>query len=203
MSVETPSRAGEEVTRLLREWQAGDDSALTRVLPLLYGDLRRLAQALMAGERPDHTLQATALVHEAFLSLARGRRPALDSRKHFVNTLARMMRRALIDHARARASAKRSGGTRVLMEAVPNEAVEESSPEAFLADAIAFDRAFEALAAMDERKARAVELRVFAGQSLRQTAELLDVSTATVIVDLRIARAWLARAMAEGVGGHG
>jgi RNA polymerase sigma factor (TIGR02999 family) len=174
------------VTALLRAWGDGDDAALEQLTPLVEAELRRLARAYMARERRDHTLQATALVNEAFLRLTEARRVRWQDRAHFLGISARLMRRVLVDHARARGYRKRGGGAeRVTL-------VEElvASPELAL-DVIALDRALDALAAVDVRKSRVVELRYFGGLSLEETAEVLHVSPDTVKRDWRLAKLWL------------
>lgn len=191
---------GEDVTSLLRRWRRGEGDALGQLLPLVYDDLRRLAQHLMAGERGDHTLQATALVHEAFLELSRRRWPDWQGRRHFLNAMARLMRRLLVDYARARACAKRGGsGPRVPLEAAVEVADPEVREERVLADLLALDVALDRLAAVDARKARTLELRLFVGLSLEETAEHLGVSAATVNLDTRLGKAWLARELGAGV----
>jgi len=189
---------GEEVTGLLAAWRAGDASALSRLMPVVYGELRRLAAHVLAGERPSHTLQATALVHEAYLRLAAGSPPRLGDRAHFFAVAAQVMRRLLVDHARSRAAAKRGGGVALVpltagLSAVVPGVTEGGAPE----DLLALDAALTGLAALDGRKARAVELRYFAGSTIEETAEALEVSTATVILDLRLARAWLFHRLRE------
>jgi RNA polymerase sigma factor (TIGR02999 family) len=174
------------VTALLRAWGDGDDAALEQLTPLVEAELRRLARAYMARERRDHTLQATALVNEAFLRLTEARRVRWQDRAHFLGISARLMRRVLVDHARARGYRKRGGGAeRVTL-------VEElvASPGLAL-DVIALDRALDALAAVDVRKSRVVELRYFGGLSLEETAEVLHVSPDTVKRDWRLAKLWL------------
>ena len=174
-----------EVSRLLVAWRQGDPHALERLLPLVYDELRRLARSQMRGERPDHTLQTTALVHEAYLRLC-GADVAWEGRVHFLAVAATVMRRVLVDHARARGRAKRGGG-------VTPVALDESlagSPDR--PDAIvALDEAIERLSALDERKARAVELHFFGGLTYDETAAALGVSPATVDRELRLAKAWL------------
>jgi RNA polymerase sigma-70 factor, ECF subfamily len=183
----------EDVTSLLLAWREGDAKALERLMPLVYGELRRLAARSMAGERNDHTLQPTALVHEAFLRLAGGRPPHWQDRLHFFAVAAQLMRRLLVDHARGRRRTKRGSGARLL----PLEAAlgvggpDGGSP----ADLLALDEALTDLAAFDPRKARVVELRFFGGLTIEETAEFLGVSTATVILEARLARAWLFQRM--------
>src|SRR5262245_47246191 len=185
-----------ELTSLLLAWRQGDRGALERLMPLVYGELRRLAARAMAGERRDHTLQPTALVHEAFLRLSGDGAPHWESRDHFFAVSALVMRRLLVDHARARSTAKRgAGGTGAPLGAdVP--AAEPAAP-----DLVALDEALAELAAHDRRKARVVELRFFGGLTIPETARLLGISTATVILDTRLARAWLFRRLGWGESG--
>lgn len=200
--MESPSRSSErprEVTRLLGAWRAGERGAEERLLPLVYDDLRRLAARLMGRERADHTLQPTALVHEAYLRLAEGRQPRWRDRLHFFSVAARTMRRTLVDHARARCAAKRgAGAVRVRLDALRrgHGPVEGPAPApAAVEDLLALDQALERLAAADPRKARITELRYFAGLTVDETAELLEVSPSTVAVESRLARAWLVAAV--------
>ena len=191
----TTMAIAEDVTSLLQAWREGDPEALERLMPLVYGELRRLASRSMAGERSDHTLEPTALVHEAFLRLVGGGPPRWQDRIHFFAVAAQLMRRLLVDHARGRRRAKRGSGARLLpLEA----ALHVSGPEPeSRADLLALDEALTALAAFDSRKARVVELRFFGGLTIEETAEVLGISTATVILEARLARAWLFRRMGE------
>jgi RNA polymerase sigma factor (TIGR02999 family) len=184
--VATPSPGA--VTELLRAWSDGDEGALERLLPLVEAELRRLARGYMGRERPDHTLQVTALVNEAFLRLTDARRLRWQDRAHFLGISARLMRRVLVDHARARGYRKRGGGAQrvTLTEGLV------VSPEPAL-DLVALDRALETLAAADGRKSRVIELRFFGGLSVEETAEVLNVSADTVKRDWRLARLWLLR----------
>ncbi|MCH9646615.1 MAG: sigma-70 family RNA polymerase sigma factor [Deltaproteobacteria bacterium] len=161
---------------------------------LAYDELRRLAQRYLGGERQDHTLQATALVHEAFLRLATRRGGNWQGKAHFFNTAAREMRRVLIDHARRRGTSRRGNEWR---KEPLSENLSVGAGKA--ADLIALDRVLESLASVDERKARVVELRYFAGLTLDETAELLEVSRATVVREWRLARAWLRRELHRGL----
>lgn len=179
--------AGGEVTRLLRQWRDGDALAADRLAPLVYGELRRIAGGLMAGERPGHTLQPTALVHEAFVRLV-GADVDWQDRTHFLAVGAKVMRRLLVDHAKGRNRDKRGGGA-VRVTLTP-EAAAEGPPEADLLD---LDAALERLAGYDERQAGIVELHFFGGLTYEETAEVVGVSPATVKRDLRMARAWLYR----------
>ena len=174
------------VTALLRAWGDGDDTALEQLTPLVEAELRRLARAYMARERRDHTLQATALVNEAFLRLTEARRVRWQDRAHFLGISARLMRRVLVDHARAKGYRKRGGG--VVRVTLVDGLV--ASPEAPL-DLLALDRALEALAAVDLRKSRVIELRYFGGLSVEETADVLHVSPDTVKRDWRLAKLWL------------
>lgn len=177
-----------EVTELLAAWSQGDRGSGEIAIASLYADLRRLAGHYLAGERTGHTLEPTALVHEAFLRLAGQRGTSWESRSHFVAFAATSMRRVLVDHARARHRAKRGG----FLAPVPLEQAEEVAARGFLA-VIEIDRALERLTALDPEKARVVELRVFAGLSVEETAAALGCSAATVTRHWRIARAWLVR----------
>ena len=176
------------VTALLRAWGDGDDGALEQLTLLVEAELRRLARAYMARERHGHTLQTTALVNEAFLRLTDARRVRWQDRAHFLGVSARLMRRVLVDHARTRGYQKRGGGAyRVALD--DGVAV---SP-ALTLDVVALDRALEALAAVDARKSRVIELRFFGGLSVEETAAVLHVSEDTVKRDWRLAKLWLLR----------
>lgn len=181
---------GTSVTALLTRWRGGDEAALAELLPLVYDELRRIAGAFMRSERPDHTIQATALVHEAFSRLVE-MDVAWQDRAHFMSIAARAMRRILVDYARSRASAKRGGKERK----VPlDEALQVSagSEEVF----VDLDAALSRLAEIDERKSRVVELRYFGGLTDAEIAEVIGVSVPTVERDLRQAKAWLYRELA-------
>jgi RNA polymerase sigma-70 factor (ECF subfamily) len=176
------------VTQLLRAWSDGDESALEQLVPLVEAELRRLARGYMGRERKGHTLQATALVNEAFLRLTDARRVRWQDRAHFLGISARLMRRVLVDHARSRGYQKRGGAAHrvTLTEALV------VTPEPPL-DLIALDRALEALAIVDARKAKVIDLRFFGGLSVQETAEVLHVSTDTIKRDWRLAKLWLLR----------
>jgi RNA polymerase sigma factor (TIGR02999 family) len=176
------------ITALLRAWTRGDRAALEPLIPALYEDLRRTAAAYMRGERPDHTLQPTALVNEAWLRLMGMQRIEWKDRSHFFATSAQLMRRVLVDHARTRACEKRGGGAdlTVLSESIVDSTVRDE-------DIIAVDEALRALAEIDARKAKVVELRYFLGLSVEETAVALDVSPQTVLRDWSISKAWLGR----------
>jgi RNA polymerase sigma factor (TIGR02999 family) len=194
--VGTPSPGA--VTALLRAWGDGDDGALEQLTPLVEAELRRLARGYMGRERRGHTLQATALVNEAFLRLTDTRRIRWQDRAHFLGISARLMRRVLVDHARARGYRKRGGGAQrvTLSEGLA------TSPEPAL-DIVALDRALEALAAVDARKSRTIELRFFGGLSVEETAEVLHVSPDTVKRDWRLAKLWLLRELEGETSGDG
>lgn len=166
-------------------------------MPLVYSELRALADRSMRRERRDHTLEPTALVHEAYLRLAGGRPPALADRGHFYALSARLMRRILVDHARGARAGRRGGGG----FKVPIDEVEPGAPElatsAPVLDLLALDQALSELAEIDPRKARIIELRFFGGLELKETARLLEVSVPTVVADSRLARAWLAARVEE------
>lgn len=187
--------ADHEVTLLLARWGEGDRAALGALTPLVYGELHRLAARALARERPDHTLQPTALVHEAFLRLHGGRPAACRDRLHFFTLAARLMRRILVDHARALGAARRGGRpVKLSLELAGDLPVGEPC-----LDLLALDAALDQLAAADARKAQVVELRFFAGLSVDETAAALGVSAPTVILDTRLARAFLfARVAGEG-----
>ena len=176
------------VTELLHAWSGGDDGALERLLPLVEAELRRLARGYMGRERKEHTLQTTALVNEAFLRLTDARQIRWQDRGHFLGISARLMRRVLVDHARARGYLKRGGGA----ERVTLHEGLVISPDPAL-DLVALDRALEALARVDARKSQIVELRFFGGLSVEETAEVLHVSTDTVKRDWRLAKLLLLR----------
>jgi RNA polymerase sigma-70 factor, ECF subfamily len=180
-------RAG-EVTELLRAWHAGDDDAYARVSAMLYDELRSRAAQYMHCQRAGDSLQATALVHEAFLRLHDARQVDWHDRNHFLAVAARTMRRVLVDLARAKASAKRGGRPQYVTLDLDIAAPE---PEHAPLDLIALDAALEALGAVDPRKLRVVELRFFAGLSVEETAAVVGVSQDTVARDWRMARSWL------------
>jgi RNA polymerase sigma factor (TIGR02999 family) len=176
------------VTELLRAWSDGNDRALEQLVPLVEAELRRLARGYMGRERRGHTLQATALVNEAFIRLTDARRVRWQDRAHFVGISARLMRRVLVDHARSRGYRKRGGGAR---QVTLDEGL-VVSPEPAI-DLVALDRALETLGTVDARKSQVIELRFFGGLSVEETAEVLHVSTDTVKRDWRLAKLWLLR----------
>lgn len=172
------------VTQLLLEWRGGSQQALDALMPVVYDELRRLAQHYMRGERPEHTLQATALVNEAYLRLV-DMKVSWQDRAHFFAVAARLMRRMLVDHARTQHRAKREGGPKVSLD----DALEVSCKPA--SDLLALDEALEELSTFDQRKSEIVELHFFGGLSNDEVAEALGVSRATVQRELRMAKAWL------------
>jgi RNA polymerase sigma-70 factor, ECF subfamily len=181
-----------EVTALLRRASAGDDAARSELFDVLYGELRKLAEAAMRRERPDHTLQPTALVHETYVRLADDGR-GFENRSHFFGVAASAMRRVLVDHARSRRAQKRGGGTAfVEVDDLDNLA---GTPAGV--DLVALDDALSRLSSLDPRQGRVVELRFFAGMSVEETAAILDLSPRTVKREWQIARAWLRREFAK------
>jgi RNA polymerase sigma factor (TIGR02999 family) len=182
----TPSP--EQITRLLEDWRKGDKTALEKLLPVVYDELRRLASSHLRRERFNHTLQPTALVHEAYLRLVDQRQVDLQNRAHFFGAAARLMRRILIDHARSRATAKRAGGE-LRVSLAENVAITEQRDIDFLA----LDEALEELAALDAQQCQIVEMRFFGGLSVEETAAALDISPSTVNRDWNTAKAWLYR----------
>jgi len=185
----------QEITRLLAEWAGGDRAALDRLTPLVHAELRRIARRQMSGERHGHTLQATALVNEAYLRLAGQGGFEWQGRAHFFAVCAQVMRHILIDHARAHARDKRGGGgAHVSLDEAAVVAGERAS------ELLALDEALRALEALDAQKGRIVELRYFTGLSVEETAEVLKISPTTVRREWRRAKAWLYRAIAEGGG---
>lgn len=177
-----------DVTRMLKQASAGDESAINRLLPMVYDELRALAESYLQRENPGHTLQATALVHEAYLRLVKQEDVEWQNRAHFFALAAQAIRRILVDHARGRGRAKRGGDReRVTLD----EDVALTSDRDV--DLIELDAALEKLARLHERQARIVELRFFGGLTLREAAEVLGVSPRTIDGDWSMARAWLRR----------
>jgi len=177
-----------EVTQLLLAWNDGDESALEKLAPLVYAELRRLAKRRMRLERPDHTLQTTALINEAYLRLVDVRNVHWQNRAHFFALCARLMRRILVDYARTRHYAKRGGGAQpVSLDQSPAVSPAPST------DLVAVDDALHALAEVDARKAQVVELRFFGGLTVEESAEVLKVSPETVRRDWKLAKVWLLR----------
>lgn len=179
------------VTALLAELRRGRAEAATEVFPLVHAELRAIAERYMRRERPGHTLQATVLVHDAFLKLVDQDRVVWQDRAHFFAVASQAMRRILVDHARARAAAKRGAGA--VSPSVPQAMLPSIEPALPIEDLIALDDALVDLAAMDARHARVVELRYFGGLSIEESAEALSISPATLKREWAMARAWLHR----------
>ena len=179
-----------EITKLLHNWQGGDSAALDALVPVVYKELRRLAHCELRKERPNHTLQSAALVHEAYFRLLGQKPPQWESRTHFFAIAAQLMRQILVDYARRRRASKRGSGVCMLTledaEALPQRKDKD-------VDVIALDDALNTLAELDPRQSRVVELRFFAGLSLEETSEVMGIATATVQRDWTAARAWLHR----------
>lgn len=175
-----------DVTRLLQAWSGGNKEALDRLTPLVHGELRRIARRLMAGQPPNHTLQATALINEVYLRLVDVQQASWQDRTHFFALCALAMRQILVDHARRRGSAKR-GGRQVTIE-LEEGLARESTREMNLLE---LDSALNRLATLDPRKSQVIELRFFGGLSVKETAEALKISPETVHRDWKFARAWL------------
>jgi RNA polymerase sigma factor (TIGR02999 family) len=187
-----PQQSDDQPTELLRAWNQGDESARERLIPLLYGELHRLARRYMRQERPDHTLQPTALVHEAYLRLIDVNRVEWRNRTHFMALAAQMMRRILVESARSRHRQKR-GGDVVLVALDDAHDVGQQRG----VDVVALSDALTALAAVDLRMSQVVELRFFGGLSVDETAAVLNVSPETVMRDWKTAKAWLLRELSQ------
>lgn len=185
--------AADQLTTLLHRWAGGDTEAVSELMPLTYEYLRRIAQNLMASERDGHTLEATELVHQAYVRLSDGRNREWNDRKHFYAVCALVMRRLLVDHARKNSRRQRLLVDQAALEAAGLNRSRRGESERVLA----LDAALEELAQLDVRKARIVQLRFFAGLTLDQVAEVLDVSQATVVRDWRFSRAWLENALRD------
>jgi RNA polymerase sigma-70 factor, ECF subfamily len=177
-----------ELTQLLKACGSGDKGALKKLMPIVYEDLRRVAKRQMANEREGHTLQTTALVHEAYLRLVDSKQATWQDRAHSFAICARQMQQILVDAARSRRAWKRGGDVKVIE--LDEAMAAQAKP---LLDVIALDEALTAISAFDERKAKVVELRIFGGLSLEETANVLHISTDTVTRDLNAATAWLRR----------
>lgn len=180
-----------QVTDLLARWRQGDRAALDELMPLVYEELRRLARSYLRRERPDHTLQSTALVHEAFLRLTGQNPPEWKNRAHFFGVAARLMRQILVDHARTHAAEKRGGGYKLAL----TEDVARVEPREL--DLLDLDNALQQLARLDPQQSQVVELRYFAGLSIEDASEVLGISPATVKREWATARAFLQREMAR------
>jgi RNA polymerase sigma factor (TIGR02999 family) len=186
METPTQSKISTEVTRLLIEWRDGDSNALDRLMPMVHTELRQLARSYLRHERKGHTLEPTELVHEAYLRLVDKTHPKWRDRVHFYAVAAKIMRRILVDHARSVRAEKRGG--KVIKVTLAEVADVE---EKHAVEILALDEAMTALAEFDPRKAKVIELRFFGGLTIQETAQFLEVSTATVITDARTALAWL------------
>jgi RNA polymerase sigma-70 factor, ECF subfamily len=180
-----------EVTFLLEQWAGGDRAAFDALMPIVYGELRGIADAYLRRERPGHTLQPTALVNEAWVRLVKQDQPAFAHRKQFYALAAQIMRRILVDHARMVNADKRSAGVRTTLDGVAGAADRT-------VDLLALDEALQQLAAVSERQARIIELRYFGGLNIEEMADVIGVSPATISRDQKAAEAWLGHRMAEG-----
>ena len=187
----TPDR---DITDLLQRWKQGDAQALERLAPLVYAELRRIARRALARERRDHTLQSTALVHEAFLKLVDQRNVHWQSRAQFFGLAAQLMRRILVDHARRVGTSKRGGDAATISLEVAGDVPDATARH--VADVFLLDAALRKLEAFDPGQGRVVELRFFGGLTIEETADLLGVSTMTIKRDWAVARAWLYRELA-------
>jgi RNA polymerase sigma factor (TIGR02999 family) len=189
------NRSPKEITRLLLAWGNGEEQALESLIPLVYEEMRRLARYHMRGERANHPLQTTALVHEAYLKLIDSSRVQWQDRAHFFAVASQLMRRILVDFARSRKNLKRGGDA---IQISLGESLEISQEPG--ADLVALDDALNALSQLDPRQSRVVELRFFGGLSVEETAEALKVSPETVKRDWRLAKVWLLRELGSGGG---
>ncbi len=184
MEVRLSQLAPNTVTRLLADWHAGDDEALRAIIPLVYDELRRVAHHYLQKERPDHTLQSTALVHEAYLRLEKQGAGQFKNREHFLAICAQLMRQILVEHARSRRAAKRDGGFRLTLD-------DALALKARHVDLVALDDALNQLARLDQQQSRIVELRFFGGLSIEETSLALNLSSTTVKRHWATARLWL------------
>lgn len=183
-----------QLSDLFLNWGSGDKETLNAILPLIYNELRRLARYHLRQQRPNHTLQTTALVHEAYLRLAREKSLVVENRTHFLGVAGQLMRWILVDYERKRRTAKRGAGATSLSLDGPLAASQLGAPEI---DLLALDSALDKLATLDEQQSRIIELRYFAGFSIEDTAEFLGISPATVKRSWTSARAWLLREMKQ------
>lgn len=184
-----PGDPSGDVTQLLRHWVQGDERALGALVPVMHRELRRLAHHHLKSERPDHTLQSTALVNEAFLRLLGSQPVELQNRSHFMAVASRLMRQILVDYARSRGAGKRDGGCRIALENLTDV------PGAEDTELLALDQALDELSRLDARQARIVEMKFFGGLSAPEISEVLGISRATVDRDWATARVWLHRQM--------
>lgn len=182
-----------QVTQLLLDWSKGKREALNELMPMVYQELRKLASGYLRSERPDHTLQPTALIHEAYLRMIGHDMPEWQSRAHFFGVAARLMRQILVEHARTRQAVKRGGDQQKISL--------DDAPQVFAqgdaAELLALDHALTKLSSLDERRARILEMRAFAGMSVEETAEALGVSDRTVKREMRLAQAWIRRELEQ------
>jgi RNA polymerase sigma factor (TIGR02999 family) len=192
------TRGASHITRLLKAWSGGDEAALEELMPLVYNELRKAARRHLRNERPDHTLEATALVNEVYLRLLKVTQISWRDRAHFFAVAAQMMRRILVDAARARTRVKRAGLARRIAHSSTFDF--DTLPDASSGrdvEIIDIDDALDVLQQMDSRKARVIELRFFGGLSVEETAEALNVSPQTVMRDWKLARAWMMRELSR------
>lgn len=187
-----PRAPGADVTQILKQWGTGDEQASAELLPLVYEELRRLARGYLRRERADHTLQPTALVHEAYLRLVDGKRASWQDRAHFYGIAARLMRQILVDHARAHQAQKRGG---LRQKIAFDDAI--SSPTEEEPDLVALDGALQSLARSYPRKSEVVELKFFGGLEAAEIAEILQISQKTVLRDWSFAKLWLCRELSS------
>ena len=178
-----------QVTRLLRAWSRGSKEALDDLMPLVYEELKKMARNYLRSERPDHTLQPTALIHELYVRLVGQNLPDWESRAQFFGVSARLMRQILVDHARRRKAVRRGGNfaSRIMLDVASAFSVDQAD------ELLAFDSALQKLAGLDERKSRIMEMRCFGGMTVTDTAKALDISEPTVKREMRLAKAWLKR----------
>jgi len=189
--VPMPNDQQGQVTELLHHWKEGDEKALRALIPLVYKELRSLAHYHLQSERPDHTLQSTALVHEAYLRLLGGQPVELQNRAHFIAVASRLMRQILVDYARGRRADKRDAGCRIAFEELPGLPVKGD------AELLALDDALDELSRMDKRQGKIVEMKFFGGLSAPEISQVLGISRATVDRDWATARVWLHRQMSR------
>jgi RNA polymerase sigma factor (TIGR02999 family) len=182
-----------QVTRLLLDWSRGDRDALDQLMPLVYQELRKLAGSYLKSERPDHTLQPTALIHEAYLRMIGNDMPEWQSRAHFFGVAARLMRQILVEHARTRHAIKRGGDQQKISL--------DDAPQVFAqgeaAELLALDYALTKLATFDDRRSRILEMRAFGGMSVEETAAAIGVSERTIKREMRLAQAWIRRELEQ------
>ena len=186
----TGMSSAHSVTQLLEQWNSGDREALDQLMPLIYGELRKMAKRYMNQQNPGHTLQTTALIHEAYLRMVKQKEKHFENRAHFFGVAAQAMRHILVDYARARGTGKRGGGVRPI-------SLEEAAlvTQERAAELVAFDDALKELEKLSTRQSRVVELRYFGGLTVEETAMVLEVSSDTVMRDWSMAKTWLHRAL--------